>query len=295
MTRNIFREEKLNTILNKRGYLKFELPNPDVIDQIKDVVAHFNYGSINGQKSVESYFAEYEIRADILKSLKPYFEEEQAKIFEDMTIYMINVFRKEPMGKATDFHWHSSVVDEQASQTLTLWMPLHDVSRNGSTLGFVPGSHKITGDLRVTRHFEFKDLADRTIKDYMVYEDIKKGECFIFYDSILHWGAPNHTNKTRTAIKFGLKRPDAQFEYHHQVDDHYANKYVSTDEFEMLKVIAAKEPDDINAVEKISNERVFASMEQFKQRLREANPEIKYPVLWNRIRNSMRPNRYFGE
>lgn len=118
-------------------------------------------------------------------------------------LYQDLVFFKEPGGKFTAWHQDNTYSPLDADNTITMWMPLVDVSVEMGALTFATGSHKwgALSSLAISDQAEeyFGKLIDE--RGFPVVSSaMKAGDATFHSGWMLHHASPNKTNRTREAM-----------------------------------------------------------------------------------------------
>ncbi len=98
-------------------------------------------------------------------------------------------------------HQDWSFVDESQFDSLTIWIPLTDVSRENGALSVLPGSHRLTNHVRPRfADSPFKEIIDKIEEDMMLNVPLKAGEALVMNSRCIHSSPPNQTTETRVAV-----------------------------------------------------------------------------------------------
>ena len=107
---------------------------------------------------------------------------------------------KEPGGRETDPHQDQPYWPIAEPDTVTAWVPLHDVALDGGCMGYVPGSHTL-GLRRFVDIFsgEPEDLLDDpALADRSpVFVEVPRGSVAFHHGLTAHLARPNRTDRVR--------------------------------------------------------------------------------------------------
>jgi ectoine hydroxylase-related dioxygenase (phytanoyl-CoA dioxygenase family) len=107
---------------------------------------------------------------------------------------------KEPGGRETDPHQDQPYWPIAEPDTITAWVPLHDVALDGGCMGYVPGSHTL-GLRRFVDIFsgEPEDLLDDpALADRSpVFVEVPRGSVAFHHGLTAHLARPNRTDRVR--------------------------------------------------------------------------------------------------
>jgi ectoine hydroxylase-related dioxygenase (phytanoyl-CoA dioxygenase family) len=107
---------------------------------------------------------------------------------------------KEPGGRETDPHQDQPYWPIAEPRTVTAWIPLDGVTRDGGCMGYVPGSHAI-GLSRFVDIFSGRPedlLADPALADREpVFVEVPRGAVAFHHGLTAHLARPNRTDRVR--------------------------------------------------------------------------------------------------
>ena len=140
---------------------------------------------------------------------------------DGVRLYHDQALFKEPGGHPTPWHQDYYYWPLDTDDSITMWMPLVDVSKEMGSMTFVSGVHKegVIVDLPISD--ESQEFYERFIaeKDYpLASYDLRAGDCTFHSGLMLHSGHGNSSNQMRevmTIIYFAdgtrLMEPDNEF------------------------------------------------------------------------------------
>jgi ectoine hydroxylase-related dioxygenase (phytanoyl-CoA dioxygenase family) len=125
-------------------------------------------------------------------------EVERVRLYHDQALF------KEPAGGRTPWHQDEFYWPLDTEQTVTMWMPLHDVTREMGLMAFADGSHRL-GDLRG------REISDRSEAEFaaLVAEQqlhvsetpaLAAGDASFHAGWTLHCAGANRTDGIREAF-----------------------------------------------------------------------------------------------
>jgi hypothetical protein len=121
----------------------------------------------------------------------------------DLMVWRSNFFYKKPGGKAVPWHQDVSYWKLDPPINITMWMALDHVDEENGCVEIIPGSHhKVLKHIESTDDMAFETMADpKEVDDRTAVKMIlKPGEFFIFNERVLHYSAPNHSNRMRRCV-----------------------------------------------------------------------------------------------
>jgi hypothetical protein len=186
----------------------------DVDHQDVHIPTNFRLSAFNNDSAFKSrlYDAVHALLARQLEELLPGY-----------VPLVINVFEKHPQSgyDPVPIHQNPSFVPEPEHKSVSLWIPLQDVSRENGTVGVLKGSHNRFNLMRAGNmpHEEVFELVERQLEErYFEPLDLRKGEAIALDDSIVHWSYPNVSDGVRTAVQL-IMVPRAAPHIYYYYDD----------------------------------------------------------------------------
>ena len=143
----------------------------------------------------------------------------QAKIFEFVEQFMYKIadrfvllencdigdggtFFIKPPSKASILHPHqdSTVIDEEKSYGVFVWLPLCDINEKNGALNVIPKSH-LWGNVHRSQHIPWAFRKHhKLLWQFMQPIYVQKGDAICFDTSIIHASGINTTNEERIAM-----------------------------------------------------------------------------------------------
>jgi len=121
-------------------------------------------------------------------------------------------------------HQDWSFVDESQFDSLTIWIPLTDVSRENGALSVLPGSHRLTNHVRPRfADSPFKEAIEKIETGLMVNVPLKAGEALVMNSRCIHSSPENRSHETRVAVSIVMVPEEADIAHYVQ-DKHNRNK-----------------------------------------------------------------------
>ncbi len=123
------------------------------------------------------------------------------------------------------------VVDELNYYSATIWVPTEDANEQNGTLRVLPGSHLFFDNYR-SNHIPIRYRGyEQLLWDKMITVPIKAGQAFVLNHAVIHSSAPNHTDKERLVIAYGIAPAEASLSYFHQNEKGNVEQYAMPDDF----------------------------------------------------------------
>jgi len=220
--RQVLNNEELERSFHKDGFVTIELLNKDEIEQLKLLIIDLNKGHIesstleNSTYKLSYFNDDLEYKHRVFKELSVFFQPKVDKFLKGYKPLIINIFDKEPGVGEVPIHQNWTFVDEDEYTSVSVWIPLIDVSHDNGTLEVVKGSHKVLCKFRSpTIPWVFDELNEQLKDKYLEPFEFSVGHAAIIDDGILHWSSDNKTAKVRTAIQLIMVPDDATPIHYH--------------------------------------------------------------------------------
>lgn len=210
--KRIFQDKNLNDAFEKQGYVTVDLLNKDEFTQLKVLAQDLLKSNEGIKKNVDSdydlsFFSQsIDVKQNIFNKLWEFFAEPVAKYLPDYEPLIINMFDKKPGTGEVPIHQNWTFVDEDEYTSVSVWIPLCDVSRTNGTLEIVPGTHQNVSKYRSPSiPWVFSGLEDKLKERFMQPLNISAGQVGIIDDSVIHYSSDNHSSEHRPTIQLILK------------------------------------------------------------------------------------------
>lgn len=201
---------------HKDGFVTIDLLSPSEVQELKDLISNLNKGYIESSTEKNSSYKlsffnnDLAFKEKVFKTLTDFFQSKIDRVLKGYKPLIINIFDKEPGKGEVPVHQNWTFVDEDKFTSVSVWIPLVNVSRSNGSLEVVKGSHKILCKYRSpSLPWVFDQLNDVLKKKYLVPFEFNVGKAAVIDDGILHWSSENKTNVVRTAVQLIMVPDDA--------------------------------------------------------------------------------------
>ncbi|MCP4123958.1 MAG: phytanoyl-CoA dioxygenase family protein [Bacteroidetes bacterium] len=223
--RRVFLSDEMERNFNKDGFITMDLLDESSFSKLMGLLDKLKKSADQGNVSKKSEYelsffnrdAEYRKRVvqEVYGFFKPYID----SILDDYEPLIVNLFNKKPGSGEIPVHQNWSFVDEMKFTTVSVWIPLCNVSRKNGTLEVVPGTHNTLTNYRSpTIPWVFEGLQNVLKKKYMKPLELTKGQIGILDDAILHWSSENNSHEDRATIQLIMK-PRESTAVHYYCED----------------------------------------------------------------------------
>lgn len=217
MKKNIFKNILLENKFEKDGYITLDLLDKEALQNLFQLLNELaqmkDESNVQIKSSYElSFFnsdASYKrlVFDKVYAFFKPYLD----SILDNYEPLIINLFNKKPGTGEVPLHQNWTFVDESKYTSVSVWIPLCDVSRKNGTLEMSPGTHKNLSAYRSPSiPWVFSGLEKVIKKNYMKPLELKVGQIAILDDAILHYSGENKSDKDRGTIQLIMKPKEAK-------------------------------------------------------------------------------------
>lgn len=198
----MFKDEIAQKEFDLQGYYKCKLLENEEIEAILDLYASTKDKSgldLPFYTSIWSNNQEYKREVD--SKLKEILSPKLEGLCLDFRTVFAN-FMVKASGQSSALHPHQdwSFVDEEDYQSITVWIPLKDVSSYNGALEVYPKSHNINNFKRA-RFLDspFRNLSALISEKFMKSIEMKKGEALFVNSRTIHSSPNNSSDEERIA------------------------------------------------------------------------------------------------
>lgn len=221
----LLKEKILQKQLEEDGYIIINLLEPSELKALNDCYDQLHPGK-EPPEFIENihmtiWCSDNGYKQAVKTSLESIFSPILNNFFENFRS-LNHVFIIKRKGPKTTFKVHQdwNVVDESKYQSVNVWVPLHDVDKDGGALWVVKGSHKINRPVRGASYL-FPDYSTHIdeLEKVAISVKLKAGQAIVFYHSIIHGSPPNLVADYRKAACFTVIPKDAPLCIYFQKDE----------------------------------------------------------------------------
>jgi hypothetical protein len=247
MNRIIFKDEQINSVFLKQGYVKLPFLDKTTIEEIHSFYLD-NQPKLNNTGFHSTHFNNDRAYKKLVHQfIKDSFSNVTKHLFEGYKIVFCNFMVKEPGDNSRmPLHLDWTYVDEKNYVSLAIWCTLTDTNEVNGTLGVVPYSHQFESNLRGPKiespfHHYNEELIARSGK----LINLKAGEGVVYNHKMMHFSPPNLSNHTRIAINVVLVPEDVTINHYCVLDDPTKiHCYTKVDEAFFINYDAFESPSD---------------------------------------------------
>jgi len=270
--RPIFKNTLLEETFRKSGYVVVDFMNSEEVQQVEAIVDSLREERLEIDVNIEasyklSFFVDNpEYRKRVFDRISDFCQPLLDAYLNDYEPLMVNTFDKEPGSGEVPVHQNWTFVDEERYRSVSIWIPLVDVTRENGTMELVPGSHLGVSLFRGPLiPWVFSDIVDTIKQKYMVPLNLKVGQAAIIDDAILHYTSQNDTETIRATVQIIAKPQEASaIHYHRPSEDsqHLEVFEINSDFFQRFKMYST--PEGVPKLAEIPFVPFSLNEEQFK-------------------------------
>lgn len=206
---SIFKNIDLQNKFEQNGYITIPLIDDYEVENLKKI-----YAGIPDQKEIfssTSFLQDLNLKRKINNDVNEILTK---KIDDTFCNYksLGSGFLCKKSGATSEMPIHQdwTVVDESKYYTVTIWIPLQDVTIKNGAIQVIPGSHKFSDVLRSpSLPISFQNLYN-DLKPFLKTLHLKAGEAFIFNHALFHASHENISGEDRIAVTYGMTNKEAE-------------------------------------------------------------------------------------
>jgi len=202
--KQVFKDLSAHQKFNQNGFLVTSFLDAITVEALLEIANNFEVDTNHAFYST-SYHQDLNLKKQVDEKVKGLVEEKINTLFKDYQ-YLGSAFLYKQPGDNSIMPPHQdwTVVDETQASSITIWIPLTDLTQENGAIQCIPKSHKKFDFLRAPSvPFAYQNHNDLII-DKMETQFLKQGEAFIFNHRLVHASPPNLSNKSRIALAIGL-------------------------------------------------------------------------------------------
>ncbi|MFT4544640.1 MAG: ectoine hydroxylase-related dioxygenase (phytanoyl-CoA dioxygenase family) [Bacteroidia bacterium] len=195
--------------LEKDGFVVFQLCDETQIQRLNDL-----YQTVPADSSSlfwsSSFLEDTEFKIDLSKKAEAVFEPSLTKVLDSHQTLGCSFLTKFP-GKNSEMPIHQdwTVVDETKFGSYTIWMPIQNATAENGALQVIPGSHKLSSELRSPSLPVTFEGIRKQLRPYLQLVELKAGEAMLFNHALMHSSPANTTDEPRVAVTYGFVPKEA--------------------------------------------------------------------------------------
>ena len=265
-------DDKLQAQFESEGFVTVDLLTPS---ETEEVIALFK--SLQSEKQERnhdhdntydlSFFESHEYKRKVFDTINAYFKDKVGRFLDNYKPHITNMFDKEPGTGEVPVHQNWTFVDEDKFRSVSVWIPLTDVSHENGTLEVIPRSHRFLSKVRgPSIPWMFNDIMS-PVKKYMEPFNLKVGQVAIIDDAVLHYSSENHTEGTRPAIQLIMIPQEAPGVYYYKDPNETGDRmevFEATPKY-FLSIDVRSRPENLKSLGHVNYPLRNLSEEEFAQ------------------------------
>lgn len=214
--KNVLKDSLLEAEFLAKGFITVSLFSAEEIASLRQFYYSYavpmaeSIGKSDNTYELSFFDNDTERKKFIFEKLTEMLKQKWEQYLDEYEPLVLNMFSKEKGKGEVPVHQNWTFVDETKFRSVSLWIPLQDVSHENGTLEVVPGTHDNFHLFRGPNvPWIFENITTQIKDKYMLPLNLKAGQAAIIDDSVLHYSSENKTDKPRIAIQAILKPKEA--------------------------------------------------------------------------------------
>ena len=260
----IFKDKELQRQFNLNGYVVVPFLSASQVAELQLLYQSGAENTTAGFYST-SFNTNEQQRQQISNGIEKVFVQPVNEFFTDVKSLGACFLVKQPGPQGEmPIHQDWTVVKEPDFDSITIWVPLQDVTEYNGAIQVIPGSHRFSNALRSPSLPDpFKNVQSEMRNDLQLLP-MKAGEAFIFSHALLHASPANQSNNARVAATFGLIDAHAQLMFYHQQNEGELEQYfVDRDFFQKYNTQIGERPQHGTLKTTLHYSQKFVSPEEY--------------------------------
>ncbi len=285
LRKNIFLNEVLQAEFELNGYVCLPILSPEEVALLCDSYENSGIETPEGFYS-SSFNKDEAIKEKLESSIQQLVSKKTKDVFTGHKNLGACYLSKAP-GKEGEMPLHQdwTVVDEALFDSITIWIPLQDVSPENGAMQVVPGSHRFSKILRSPFFPNPLSEIEEELNADLVTINLKAGEAIIFSQALIHCSPANTSKKNRMAVTYGLIHEDAQLQFYFKNELGQGEKYeVPIDFFKQYNTQIGQKPQVGKRIEQFELKGELISPEMYRQaklkyKINKSKPQKMIPIF----------------
>lgn len=284
--RTIFHNSDFEKQFNEFGYITQQVLNADDIQRLLQIFKSLN-PEIGNQfySTIDSKNLEYRKKVD--KLVGEVLADKVTGYFIDYSPLIFNFIVKDPGGNSeVQLHTDDTHVDESKFQSVNIWCPLVDTTKENGALYVLPGSHRLYYPPRgFGLPYPYNEFHS-VVKPRMQLVPLKAGEAVFYNNKLMHCSEPNTTNTSRPAVITAMLPNEAAKIIHFRTDalpEHKVEVFELSKEF-YLNFDRTKRPEKFKSLGVVNYQATKPTPKIFLKMLDNLN-EYPRKSLWSKIKH----------
>lgn len=212
--RSTLRDSQLEAEFQRQGYVVVDLFSEDEADAFLDEVCSLQPDDGFRPDGTGLNLSEYHCtfldtshayRAASARLIEERFADPLRALLPDHRLLLSNLYVKQPGTGRFEVHQNWQTTADVNDVTVTAWCPLVDASPGNGTICVVPGSHKLVPAIEaVSTPKYYERFYDQLIEEWLQPITLRRGQCLLFDDTLLHWSDENASDQPRWAVQIDL-------------------------------------------------------------------------------------------
>ena len=193
--------QELTAALSREGFATTPLLGPGEVTTLRACCGAVMTGAASG--FFTSVLQPPDLRRRAHEAIRAVLAPVLAPLFGEARIVLASVVARSPGSDRQDLPLHQdwSFVDEARARSISVWVPLQDVSSGNGCMQVVPRSHLHDQPLRaIGSGFRYAGIEDVLRRDHLVDVPLAAGDALVFDHRLIHGSHANASPDIRMAV-----------------------------------------------------------------------------------------------
>ncbi|MCB9204958.1 MAG: phytanoyl-CoA dioxygenase family protein [Flavobacteriales bacterium] len=198
----VFKDSQLQKQIESQGYVIVPLLSEEEVARLASVYNKYGANENSHEFYLSIWLEDEQLKSQVHDEIVNVIKDRCGQVLNDYKHLVSNFAVKYP-GENSEFDLHQGInfVDESEFVSVTVWIPLQDVSEKNGCMRVVPGSHRFFEQSVRSQHYlsPFENIKDEIKSKYSVSLEMKAGHAWIFDHRLLHYSPVNQSQEVRLA------------------------------------------------------------------------------------------------
>jgi len=209
-----FGDPTLDEAFREQGFVVVDLFSPDEADALLDEVRALEPDDRFAPDGTGLNLSEYHCtfldvshayKAASARLIEERFAERLRALLPAYRLLLSNLYVKQPGTGRFEVHQNWQTTADLNDVTVTAWCPLVDTSPANGTICVVPRSHELVPAIEaVSTPKYYERFYDQLVDHWLEPVSLRRGQCLLFDDTLLHWSDENTSAEPRWAVQIDL-------------------------------------------------------------------------------------------
>lgn len=269
----ILKSTDLNVALEKNGFVVVPFLDSEEVERVLSLFQ--DLGELPDRFYSSTHVPEKAFQLDLKSKIDPIVERAIGATLNENTQALGAALLNKPVGSTgvLPLHQDWNIVDEQATRSFNIWIPLTSVTKENGAVRVLEGSHQVKHTYRGPNlGLELQDVS-KDVLPFLKTIEMSAGEALIHDHALWHASGPNNSGHTRHAMVMGCIEKDADLKYYYQQLEGVVEYEADLDFY--LFGNAPAGPGNLKKSKTLDHRVVQMGMDEFNLKFRGVEPKPK--------------------